>query len=115
VARVHAILRRSGKSMPGKTYRCGPLSLDDSAHMVSRDGQRIDVSPTEYKLLRYLLRNSGLVLSRDQILDHVWDYDFVGETNVVDTNISTLRKKVDSGEPRLIQTVRGVGYRMTAP
>jgi two-component system OmpR family response regulator len=115
VARVHAILRRAGKSLPQKTYRCGALTLDDTAHLVSRDGQRIELSPTEYKLLRYLLRNPGRVLSRDQVLDHVWDYDFVGETNVVDTFISTLRKKVDNGEPRLIQTVRGIGYRMTAP
>jgi len=115
VARVNAILRRAGKNPPGKTYRCGPLSVDDTAHLATRGGQQIDLSPTEYKLLRYLLRNTGLVLSRDQILDHVWDYDFVGETNVVDTYISTLRKKVDSGQPRLIQTVRGVGYRMTNP
>ena len=115
VARVHAILRRAGKTLPGRTYQCGPLALDETAHLVSREGSRVDVSPTEYKLLRYLLRNAGIVLSRDQILDHVWDYDFVGETNVVDTYISTLRKKVDLGEPRLIQTVRGIGYRMTPP
>jgi two-component system OmpR family response regulator len=115
VARVHAILRRVGKQSPGKTYRCGPISLNDAAHLVTRDGAQIELSPTEYKLLRYLLRHSGRVLSRDQILDHVWDYDFVGETNVVDTYISTLRKKIDCGAPRLIQTVRGVGYRMSAP
>jgi two-component system, OmpR family, response regulator len=115
VARVQVILRRVGKQSPGKTYRCGPLTLNDAAHLVFRDGQRVDLSPTEYKLLRFLLRNTGRVLNRDQILDHVWDYDFVGETNVVDTYIHTLRKKVDRGQPRLIQTVRGIGYRMTAP
>ena len=115
VARVHAILRRSGKQAPGKTYRCGPITLDDAAHLVTRDGQRVDLSPTEYKLLRYLLRNNGRALNRDQILDHVWDYDFDGETNVIDTYISTLRKKVDRSGPRLIQTVRGIGYRMTSP
>jgi two-component system OmpR family response regulator len=115
VARVHAILRRVGKKPPGKTFRCGPVILDDSAHLVTRDSHQVELSPTEYKLLRYFLRNTGLVLTRDQILDHVWDYDFEGETNVVDTYISTLRKKVDSGETRLIQTVRGVGYRMTNP
>ncbi len=115
VARVHAILRRVGKQAAGKTYRCGPLSLNDAAHLVIRDGQQVDLSPTEYKLLRFLLRNTGRVLNRDQILDHVWDYDFIGETNVVDTYIHTLRKKVDPSEPRLIQTVRGVGYRMTTP
>jgi two-component system OmpR family response regulator len=115
VARVHAILRRVGKQSPGKVYRCGSISLNDAAHLVIREGQQVDLSPTEYKLLRFLLRNTGRVLNRDQILDHVWDYDFAGETNVVDTYIHTLRKKVDQGEPRLIQTVRGVGYRMTAP
>jgi two-component system OmpR family response regulator len=115
VARVHAILRRVGKQSPGKVYRCGPISLNDAAHLVLRQGEQVDLSPTEYKLLRFLLRNTGRVLNRDQILDHVWDYDFAGETNVVDTYIHTLRKKVDQGEPRLIQTVRGVGYRMTAP
>jgi two-component system, OmpR family, response regulator len=115
VARVHAILRRVGKQSPGKTYRCGPIHLNDAAHLVTRDGQQVDLSPTEYKLLRYLLRNTGRVLNRDQILDHVWDYDFVGETNIVDTYIFTLRKKIDQREPRLIQTVRGIGYRMTAP
>ena len=115
VARVHAILRRVGKQAPGKTYRCGPITLDDAAHLVTRDGQRVDLSPTEYKLLRFLLRNTGRALNRDQILDHVWDYDFDGETNVVDTYISTLRKKVDRSGPRLIQTVRGIGYRMTSP
>jgi two-component system, OmpR family, response regulator len=107
VARVHAILRRVGKQSPGKTYRCGPIHLNDSAHLVTRDGEQVDLSPTEYKLLRFLLRNTGRVLNRDQILDHVWDYDFVGETNIVDTYIFTLRKK--------IETVRGIGYRMTAP
>jgi two-component system, OmpR family, response regulator len=115
VARVHAILRRSGKQSSGKTYRCGPIALDDAAHLVTCDGQQVDLSPTEYKLLRFLLRNSGRALNRDQILDHVWDYDFEGESNVVDTYISTLRKKVDRGGPRLIQTVRGIGYRMTSP
>jgi two-component system, OmpR family, response regulator len=115
VARVQVILRRVGKQPPGRTYRCGSISLNDASHIVFRDGRQIDLSPTEYKLLRFLLRNTGRVLNRDQILDHVWDYDFVGETNVVDTYIHTLRKKVDQGEPRLIQTVRGLGYRMTAP
>jgi len=115
VARVHVILRRTGKASLQQTYRCGPLTLDDSAHSVTRDGQRIDLSLTEFKLLRFLLRNAGRVLSRDQIIDHVWDYDFDGESNIVETFIHTLRKKVDGHEPRLIQTVRGVGYRLTPP
>lgn len=115
VARVHAILRRIGKASPGKIYRCGSLALDDAAHRVTRVGKQIDLSLTEYKLLRFLLRNPGRVVSREQILDHVWDYDFDGESNVVETFIHTLRKKVDTTEPKLIQTVRGVGYRMNPP
>lgn len=115
VARVHAVLRRVGKAAPRHTYRCGPLTLDDSAHSVTRDGEMVDLSLTEYKLLRFLLRNTGRVVSRDQIIDHVWDYDFDGESNIVETFVHTLRKKVDCREPRLIQTVRGVGYRLTPP
>ena len=115
VARVQVILRRVGKKPPGRTFRCGPLVLDDAAHLVTRNGEHIILSPTEYKLLRYLLRNTGNVVSRDQILDHVWDYNFEGESTVVETFISTLRKKVDHGDPRLIHTIRSIGYRMTAP
>jgi len=115
VARVRAILRRAGKASGGHIYQCGPVTLDDAAHRVTRTGQVVELSPTEYKLLRFLLRNPGRVLSKDQILDHVWDYDFVGESTVVETFVSTLRKKLDTEQPRLIQTVRGIGYRMTAP
>jgi two-component system OmpR family response regulator len=77
---------------------------------VRRAGELIDLSPTEYKLLRYLLANAGRVLSKAQILDHVWEYDFGGEATVVETYISYLRKKVDRFDPPLIHTVRGVGY-----
>ena len=115
VARVHAILRRVGKATPTHVYRCGPLVLDDAGHRVTRDGERIDLSLTEYKLLRFLLRNTDRIVSRDQILDHVWDYDFDGESNVVESYMYMLRKKVDKREPRLIQTIRGMGYRMTVP
>jgi two-component system OmpR family response regulator len=86
------------------------LELDDDAHTVRRAGEPIDLSPTEYKLLRFLLANTGRVLSRAQILDHVWEYDFGGNTSVVDTYISYLRKKVDRFDPPLIHTIRGVGY-----
>ncbi|MCA1844021.1 MAG: winged helix-turn-helix domain-containing protein, partial [Actinobacteria bacterium] len=86
------------------------LELDDDAHTVRRAGESIDLSPTEYKLLRFLLANAGRVISRAQILDHVWEYDFGGNTSVVDTYISYLRKKVDRYGPPLIQTIRGVGY-----
>ena len=110
VARIHAILRRHGRPTRTSQVTFADLELDDDAHTVRRAGEPIDLSPTEYKLLRFLLSNAGRVLSRAQILDHVWEYDFGGNTSVVDTYISYLRKKVDrSGEP-LIHTVRGFGY-----
>jgi two-component system OmpR family response regulator len=115
VARVRAVLRRAGKSPTGQVYECGDLTMDDAAYRVTRAGRLVDLSPTEYKLLRFLLRNTGRVMTKGQILDHVWDHDFSGESTVVETFVSTLRKKVDSDEPRLIQTVRGVGYRLTPP
>jgi two-component system OmpR family response regulator len=90
------------------------LELDDEAHLVRRAGVLVALSPTEYKLLRYLMRNAGRALSRAQILDHVWDYDFGGESSIVETFISSLRKKVEGDGARLIQTVRGVGYRLSA-
>ena len=111
VARVRAILRRSGRIVEGEpslTY--ADLVMDDDAHQVWRAGELVELSPTEYKLLRYLLANAGKVLSKAQILDHVWEYDFGGEATVVETYISYLRKKVDRHGVPLIQTVRGIGY-----
>jgi two-component system, OmpR family, response regulator len=84
--------------------------MDEDAHRVTRAGTVVSLSPTEYTLLRYLLVNSGRVLSRAQILDHVWQYDFDGDSSVVDTFISYVRRKVDHVEPKLIHTIRGVGY-----
>jgi two-component system OmpR family response regulator len=84
--------------------------MDDDAHIVRRAGETVDLSPTEYNLLRFLLSNAGRVMSRAQILDHVWEYDFAGNDTVVETYISYLRKKVDRFDPPLIHTVRGVGY-----
>ncbi len=115
VARVRAILRRTGRIVEGEpslTY--ADLVMDDDAHQVWRAGDLIELSPTEYKLLRYLLANAGKVLSKAQILDHVWEYDFGGEATVVETYISYLRKKVDRGGTPLIQTVRGIGYALRA-
>lgn len=114
VARVQAILRRLVEvpTPVQGAMRCGDLKLDDDAHVVTRQGQVVRLSPTEYKLLRYLLRNAGRVVTKEQILDHVWDYDFDGESTVVETFVSSLRKKVDVDDPRLIHTVRGVGYRL---
>ena len=110
VARIHAILRRHGRPSRTSQVIFADLEMDDDAHTVRRAGEPIDLSPTEYKLLRFLLGNAGRVLSRAQILDHVWEYDFGGNTSVVDTYISYLRHKIDDVEPPLIHTIRGVGY-----
>ncbi|MGH8992665.1 MAG: response regulator transcription factor [Acidimicrobiia bacterium] len=110
VARMHAILRRQGVASRSSLLGLADLEMDEDAHRVRRAGAPIELSPTEYKLLRFLLVNAGKVLTRAQILDHVWEYDFGGNTNVVDTYVSYLRKKVDRFDPPLIQTVRGVGY-----
>jgi two-component system OmpR family response regulator len=112
VARVNVILHRTGRSVESQVLACGGLELDDTAHVVTQGGKDVPLSPTEYKLLRFLLRNAGRALSRDQILDHVCDYDFDGESTVVETYISMLRKKVDSAPPTLIRTIRGFGYRL---
>ncbi|MFV0309797.1 MAG: response regulator transcription factor [Desertimonas sp.] len=111
VARTEAVLRRAGSD--GRTptvFECADLRLDDEAHRVVRAGTDVSLSPTEYKLLRYLLVNQGRVLSKAQILDHVWDYDFGGDGGVVETYIGYLRRKVDHVEPKLLHTIRGVGY-----
>ena len=96
------------------TLRCADLELDPAAHRVSRAGNQVHLSPTEYKLLHYLLVNAGRVLSRAQILDHVWSYDFDGDSSVVDTYISYVRRKIDTVEPKLIHTIRGVGFTLRA-
>jgi len=111
VARTEAVLRRTGGD--GRTptvFECADLRMDDEAHRVLRAGDDVSLSPTEYKLLRYLLVNQGRVMSKAQILDHVWDYDFGGDGGVVETYIGYLRKKLDQAEPKLLHTIRGVGY-----
>ena len=110
IARVRAILRRTKGAEDGSRLVFTDLEMDDDLHQVWRTGRPIDLTATEYKLLRYLLANAPRVLSKSQILDHVWNYDFGGEGNVVETYISYLRKKIDRDEPPLIHTVRGVGY-----
>ena len=112
IARIQALLRRSGRRQSTSVLRLADLEMDDDAHIVRRSGQMVELSPTEYKLLRFLLANPGRVLSKAQILDHVWEYDFGGNATVVETYISYLRKKVDRVDPPLIHTVRGVGYTM---
>jgi two-component system OmpR family response regulator len=115
VARILAVLRRTGGIRDGSVLRCADLELDDDAHQVTRGGTDVALSPTEYNLLRYLLLNQGRVVSKAQILDHVWQYDFGGDGGVVETYIGYLRRKLDDAEPRLIQTVRGVGYALREP
>jgi len=110
VARVKAVLRRAGAVDTAGTLQFSDVELDEQLHEVRRDGHRIDLSPTEFKLLRYFLRHPRIVLSKAQILDHVWEYDFGGDANVVETYVSYLRRKLDTGGPQLIHTVRGVGY-----
>ncbi|MGH9039399.1 MAG: response regulator transcription factor [Acidimicrobiia bacterium] len=115
VARVRAVLRRTGAGEPAGRLVFADLELDEETHEVFRAGEALPMTPTEFKLLRYLMVNSRRVLSKAQILDHVWEYDFGGDANVVETYISYLRKKVDRVEPRLIHTVRGVGYSLRLP
>lgn len=109
VARCRLLLRRA-RDEPGRLLQYEKLVMDEDAHQVRRGDRPIRLSPTEYKLLRYLLLNAERVLSRRQILDHVWDYDFGGDASNVESYISFLRRKVDIEDPKLIHTVRGVGY-----
>jgi len=118
LARVRAVLRRSSvtsSSASGSRLVFSDLVLDEETHEVWRGDRAIDLTPTEFKLLRYLMANPRRVLSKAQILDHVWHYDFDGEANVVETYISYLRKKVDQDSAALIHTVRGVGYSLRLP
>ena len=111
VARAGAVLRRTAESSAASVvHECVDLVMNDDAHRVTRAGLDVSLSPTEYNLLRYLLVNQGRVLSKAQILDHVWKYDFGGDGGVVETYIGYLRRKVDDVEPKLIHTIRGVGY-----
>jgi two-component system, OmpR family, response regulator len=113
--RIRAVLRRTGRAAPVTRLRVADLELDEDSHEVRRGGTLIALTPTEFRLLRFLMQNAGRVLSRGQVLDHVWDHDPAGEGNVVEPCVSYLRRKVDQGEPRLIHTVRGVGYVLRIP
>ena len=116
VARIRAILRRvqPAEAAMGRMI-VADLELDEDTHEVRRAGHDIELTATEFKLLRYLMLNARRVLSKDQILDHVWNYDFGGNANIVETYVSYLRRKIDSLGPPLIQTVRGVGYSIRVP
>ena len=118
VARLRALLRRTGATQvipDDEKIRFADLELDEATHEVRRAGNLIDLSPTEFLLLRYLMINADRVVSKSQILDHVWQYDFRGDMGIVETYVSYLRKKIDIYDPTLIHTVRGVGYRLRLP
>ncbi|MEA2247670.1 MAG: two-component system, OmpR family, response regulator [Solirubrobacteraceae bacterium] len=116
VARIRSILRRSGLAEPESSrLTFEDLELDEDAHEVARAGQIIDLTATEYRLLRYLMLNPRRVLTRAQLLEHVWEYDFGGDARVLETYVSYVRKKLDAHGPPLIHTVRGVGYALRQP
>jgi two-component system OmpR family response regulator len=114
VARIRAILRRTGGGAR-EVLVAGDLELDPAARLVTRGGVEISLSPTEFTLLRFLMENADRVLERARILHHVWRYDFGGDASIVESYISYLRRKIDNREPRLIHTVRGVGYVLRRP
>jgi two-component system OmpR family response regulator len=91
------------------------IELDEETHEVWKGGDLVSLSPTEFKLLRYFMQNNGRVLSKAQILDHVWNYDFGGDANVVESYVSYLRRKIDTTTPKLLHTLRGVGYTLRLP
>ncbi|WP_042384736.1 response regulator transcription factor [Streptacidiphilus melanogenes] len=118
IARIRAILRRTGGPADDGRLVVADLELDLVGHQVHRSGRPVSLSPTEFKLLEYLMTNTGRVVSKMQILDHVWAYDFGGDLSIVESYISYLRRKMDSGaegSPKLIHTVRGVGYVLRRP
>jgi two-component system, OmpR family, response regulator len=116
VARVRAVLRRASRTVPGEpsqdtsTLRAGDLELDESRWTVHRSGQQVELSPTEFRLLAYLMRHEGRVLTREQLLENVWGWDYAGQSQIVETYISYLRRKLDPLGPPIIHTQRGVGY-----
>jgi two-component system OmpR family response regulator len=116
VARIRSILRRSGLAdADSSVLSFEDVELDEDAHEVRRAGATIDLTATEYRLLRYFLLNPRRVLTRAQLLEHVWDYDFGGDARVLETYVSYLRRKLDVNGPPLIHTVRGVGYALRRP
>ena len=112
LARIRSLLRRSNAQQTARTrLTLADLTLDTRTHQVTRGGQEIALTPKEFSVLDYLLRNQGTVLSREQILEHAWDFSYEGYSNMVDVYIKTLRKKIDKDfEPKLLHTVRGTGY-----
>ncbi len=116
VARIGAVLRRTdGQSSDDGRMVVADLEMDAEAHQVRRAGRLISLSPTEFNLLRFLMVNAGRVMSKAQILDHVWEYDFAGESSIVESYVSYLRRKIDGDGPPLLHTIRGVGYVLRLP
>ena len=115
VARVQVQLRRRGTSPLSSRLQIHDLVIDDDAHRVWRGENEVQLSATEYRLLFCLASNAGRAVTRAQILDHVWQYDFDGESSIIESFMSNLRKKVDNVEPKLIHTVRGLGYSLREP
>ena len=118
ITRLRVILRRGNvtdDSNEDSTLRYADLTLNDDTHEVTKAGEIVELSPTEFNLLRYLMLNAEVVVSKAKILDNVWHYDFGGDGNVVESYISYLRRKVDTGDVQLIHTVRGVGYVLRTP
>jgi two-component system OmpR family response regulator len=115
LGRIRAVLKRTRADGPGPRLRVADLELDEDVHEVRRAGAPVALTPTEYRLLRFLMMNAGRVVSKDQILDQVWEYDPARDANVVEPCLSYLRRKVDQGQPKLIHTVRGFGYVLRIP
>ncbi|WP_181697121.1 response regulator transcription factor [Nocardia sp. GTS18] len=117
IARIRVILRRAGAAAPQRNprLRVADIELDDESHEVWKAGEPVSLSPTEFTLLRYFMVNAGKVLSKPMILDHVWHYDFGGDANIVESYVSYLRRKIDTTEPKLIHTLRSVGYVLREP
>ncbi|GAA4201938.1 response regulator transcription factor [Microbispora amethystogenes] len=115
LARIEAVLRRAGAAPEDRTLRVADLELDPDGHQVTRAGVPVRLSPTEFRLLHYLIVNAGRVVSKAQILEHVWRYDFAGDTSIVDTYVSYVRRKIDKAGPKLIHTMHGVGYVLRGP
>jgi two-component system OmpR family response regulator len=116
LARIQALLRRNSGSVDASTLTAGPIEVDRMSRSVTRSGKPIDLQPREFSLLEFLVRNEGRVVSKTMILEHVWDFNFTPQTNVVEVLVHRLRSKVDEGfDPKLIHTVRGSGYVLRTP
>lgn len=111
VARIEAILRRTGQASEGELLSCGGITVDKAAHRVLIDGKEIELSYKEFELLTYFLENKGIALSREKILNHVWNYDYFGDARTIDTHVKKLRSKME-GKGDMIKTIWGIGYKL---